>query len=134
MVKEMEKVGNWENLEKLEVKDEMSEKEVKEEEEKTSTWSSSMALCQLRNAWLELGHKAIGPLRRKYLYAEVPSVLPSDPKKPVVEATTRLYWQERVRNKAFSKNSATTSEALLDFLGTLQDPTCQGFHEYFCIF
>eukprot|EP00913_Durusdinium_trenchii_P005555 g5176.t1 len=70
-----------------------------------------LAMCQVCNALLELGHKATRDLRRKYLLAELP------PKNPVVRAAACAYWRQRAK----ALPGSVVRSAVLDCLAKVED-------------
>lgn len=73
-----------------------------------------LALCQLRNAWLELGRNATRErTQRKYIYAEPPKAHRS------LQAATCAYWEQRAKNGL--KNGLAKASAVQGFLAEVED-------------
>jgi len=73
-----------------------------------------LVLCQLRNAWLELGRNATRErTQRKYIYAEPPKTQRS------LQAATCAYWEQRAKNGL--KNGLAKASAVQGFLAEVED-------------
>lgn len=75
-----------------------------------------LAVCQLRNAWLELGRIAAEKTQRKHIYTE-----PLAKKPRALQAATNAFWQERLGKHGLPKSSIAKDQAVRAFLSKVED-------------